>query len=135
MCGSYGYAAPEIMSNKQRYDYSVDLYSLGVMMYMLLSGGDQATNNPKQRLPPMQHPKLKRKLRDAAKRPSGDWAADGVGALKLLETLTSDDPKVRKTAREMKKDSFFVKHLNHTVDYLLEHADHSYLDPPRTGSL
>jgi hypothetical protein len=135
MCGSYGYAAPEIMSNKQRYDYSVDLYSLGVMMYMLLSGGDQATNNPKQRLPPMQHPKLKRKLRDAAKRPNGDWATDGVGALKLLETLTSDDPKVRKTAREMKKDPFFVKHLNHTVDYLLEHADHSYLDPPRTGSL
>jgi serine/threonine protein kinase len=82
MCGSYGYAAPEIMSNTGRYSYSVDLYSFGVMMYMLLSGGDQAPNNPRQRLPPMRHTSLRRKLREAERHPPGDWAKENVGTVK-----------------------------------------------------
>jgi len=128
MCGSYGYAAPEIMSNQVRYSYSVDLYSFGVMMYMLLSGGDQAPNNPQQRLPPMRHSSLKRRIRDIGTNPPGDWANRSTGAVTLLEALTSEDARQRKTASEMKRDPFFPAQLNHTVDYLLEHVDKSYQD-------
>merc|ERR1712087_682323 len=67
MCGSYGYAAPEIMLNTGKYTYAVDLYSFGVMLYMLVSGGDENTKQPKQRLPPMRHSALKRKLKEAEK--------------------------------------------------------------------
>ena len=62
-CGSYGYAAPEIMLNHWqavdvckidlcyswlplRYTYAVDLYSYGVMLYMLVSGGETSQRSP-----------------------------------------------------------------------------------------
>merc|ERR1740121_1083856 len=38
-CGTYGYTAPEIMSKQGGYTFGVDLYALGVMLYMMLSGG------------------------------------------------------------------------------------------------
>merc|ERR1712216_467626 len=64
-CGSFGYVAPEIMLGTGGvYTYAVDLYSYGVLLYMLLSGGESTPKRPKQRLPPMQHAKLRRKLKD-----------------------------------------------------------------------
>mmetsp|Transcript_7903 Transcript_7903/g.7144 ORF Transcript_7903/g.7144 Transcript_7903/m.7144 type:complete len:156 (+) Transcript_7903:726-1193(+) len=36
-CGTAGYVAPEILNN-ENYDYKVDLYSAGVLMYICLSG-------------------------------------------------------------------------------------------------
>jgi hypothetical protein len=126
MCGSYGYAAPEIMLNTGRYSYSVDLYSYGVMLYMLLSGGDQAPNNPKQRLPPMRHNSLRRKLREVEKNPSAEWAKESVGVLELLTQLTSEDPKVRKTCSEVKEHTFFPTQLGVKVDKLLEDLDADY---------
>lgn len=37
-CGTPGYVAPEILHDKC-YDFKVDVYSLGVLFYMMLSGG------------------------------------------------------------------------------------------------
>jgi len=123
MCGSYGYAAPEIMSNTGRYTYAVDLYSFGVMMYMLLSGGDQAQNNPKQRLPPMRHTSLRRKLKaEGDKQPRARWALENVGAHELLMHLTSEDVKLRGSAESVKENRFFTEQLGHTVDDLMKEA-------------
>ncbi|CAD8145341.1 unnamed protein product [Paramecium pentaurelia] len=36
-CGSIGYIAPEILNN-QKYDYKVDIYSLGAVFFLLLTG-------------------------------------------------------------------------------------------------
>lgn len=36
-CGTLGYVAPEIIRG-EHYDTKVDLYSLGVIMFILLSG-------------------------------------------------------------------------------------------------
>ncbi|CAD8074652.1 unnamed protein product [Paramecium sonneborni] len=36
-CGSLGYVAPEILQDKL-YDYKVDIYSLGIVMFLLLTG-------------------------------------------------------------------------------------------------
>merc|ERR550532_3330140 len=60
-CGSYGYAAPEIMLRSGKaYTYAVDLYSYGVMLYMLLSGGERDKPS-KPPMPPMKHSFLKQK--------------------------------------------------------------------------
>lgn len=118
MCGSYGYAAPEIMLNAERYTYAVDLYSFGVMLYLMLSGGEASPNNPKQRLPPMRHSGLRRRLREAEKEPRAEWAMDSAGGLQLVMMLTSEDPKVRKTASEVKTHLFFNV-LGRPVDSLL----------------
>jgi len=123
MCGSYGYAAPEIMLNTGRYTYAVDLYSFGVMLYMLLSGGEQAQNNPKQRLPPMRHSSLRRKLKtEAEKTPRAFWASEGVGAHALLMNLTSEESVKRGTAESVKNNRFFSEQLGGPVDDLMLEA-------------
>ena len=37
ICGTYEYMAPEILFNKV-YDYKIDLWSLGILLYELLHG-------------------------------------------------------------------------------------------------
>lgn len=114
MCGSYGYVAPEIVANKP-YSYAVDLYSYGVTLLMLLSGGDTPRNKPKKRLPPMKHQLLRRRLAEA----TGEWAQPEVCALSLIRDVTADDPKKRTTATLLKQRDFFKKHLGAPVDSLL----------------
>jgi len=122
MCGSYGYAAPEIMMNKGRYTYAVDLYSYGVMLYMLVSGGETSLRNPaqKNRLPPKTHGQLKKKLRDSEKDPTLYWARSEALVMPLLKLLLSEDPLERSSSTELKSDPFFAKHLKEPVDALLE---------------
>jgi len=117
-CGSYGYVAPEIMTSKGGYTYAVDLYSFGVMLYLLVSGGE-ASPKKQQRLPPMRHSELRRKLRAAEREEGKEWAKPSVGALALLNILTSEEPKVRTTATEVKQRDFFVQLLRRPVDALL----------------
>lgn len=126
MCGSYGYAAPEIMLNTGKYGYSVDLYSYGVMFYMLLSGGElsqkRAGNGPPQpamRLPPMKHASLRRKILQCDKDPSLVWARPEVNAIQLLKSLTSEVPAERTTASQVKMQPFFEQHLGFPVEDLL----------------
>jgi len=125
MCGSYGYAAPEIMMNLGKYTYAVDLYSYGVLLYMLASGGDPNPKSPTQRMPPMKHSGLRRKLEELARRtaqgqpPRGWWAVCGTIA-DLLDRLTADEPRKRPSASELKQDPFFAEALGRTVEGLLQ---------------
>jgi len=65
VCGSYGYVAPEILAkSKATYTFAVDLYSFGVMLYVLLSGGERSPGR-QQRLPPAKHADLRKRLRVA----------------------------------------------------------------------
>jgi len=55
-CGSYGYAAPEVNPRRQVHGFAADLYSFGVLILMLLTGGevyhDKREPPFERRLPP-----------------------------------------------------------------------------------
>merc|ERR1712032_873030 len=116
MCGSYGYAAPEVMLNAlevSEYSYAVDLYSYGVMVYMMVSGGDADPKNPRERKPPKQHLALRKKLKDfSANKEQFEWSKDPYGALDLMLQLTSEKTEVRTTASQVKSTTFFEKNLD-----------------------
>lgn len=38
LCGTLSYVAPEILASKRQYDKAVDIWSLGVVMYICLCG-------------------------------------------------------------------------------------------------
>eukprot|EP00931_Biecheleriopsis_adriatica_P117565 TRINITY_DN93064_c0_g1_i1.p1 TRINITY_DN93064_c0_g1~~TRINITY_DN93064_c0_g1_i1.p1 ORF type:complete len:956 (-),score=165.68 TRINITY_DN93064_c0_g1_i1:64-2931(-) len=39
-CGSYGYAAPEVNPRRQVHGFAADLYAYGVLLFMMLTGGE-----------------------------------------------------------------------------------------------
>jgi len=39
-CGSYGYAAPEVNPKRQMHGFAADLYAFGVLLVMMLTGGE-----------------------------------------------------------------------------------------------
>lgn len=119
-CGSFGYVAPEIMLGTGAYTYSVDLYSYGVMLYMLLSGGESTPKRPKQRLPPMKHGLLRRKLKEIKQEPPGEWAKPTIGIIDTLLSLTSDNISDRGTCATLKEHTFFTKQLGGPLDALLD---------------
>ncbi|CAD8145586.1 unnamed protein product [Paramecium octaurelia] len=44
-CGTPGFVAPEVLQDKI-YDYKIDIYSVGVILFMLLSGGKSPFQGP-----------------------------------------------------------------------------------------
>merc|ERR1712048_1222703 len=86
------------------------------------AGANHLQKNPKQRLPPMRHKYLKKKLEEASESNEEaieEWRIPEVGAIALLILLTSEDPSVRTTAREVKQHTFFTQLLDGSVDDLL----------------
>lgn len=55
-CGSYGYAAPEVNPRRQVHGFAADMYSFGVLLLMMLMGGevyhDTSAQPWERRLPP-----------------------------------------------------------------------------------
>eukprot|EP00927_Polykrikos_kofoidii_P006459 TRINITY_DN12612_c0_g2_i1.p1 TRINITY_DN12612_c0_g2~~TRINITY_DN12612_c0_g2_i1.p1 ORF type:complete len:1006 (-),score=121.48 TRINITY_DN12612_c0_g2_i1:27-2975(-) len=123
-CGSHGYVAPELMANTGEYTLAVDLYSFGVLMFMLLSGGDPSQKHPGKRRPPATHPQLRRRLSDIEQHtPRPDWASEALGGLELILILTADDPKKRTTCNEIKAHHFLQAILGKPVDCLILEAE------------
>lgn len=117
-CGTEGYAAPELITRSGKYSFAVDIYSLGVLMYVILSGGHKSTREPQKRLPPQTHASFRSKLHNLSS-PPPSWASQHIGALALLESLTKGQPTARPTASEAKEHNFFTDNLGHAVDELL----------------
>lgn len=125
--GSPGFMAPEIQ-NQPHYTKSVDMYSMGVTLYVMAAGGDkQYYDNPPEehRVPPRNHPLLLEALQKCRESPelhnqngnANRWPEQST--LAFIEVLTSWIPNRRPNPVEAKANSFFSKHLRTAVNELL----------------
>ncbi|KAJ3343751.1 hypothetical protein HDU93_006663 [Gonapodya sp. JEL0774] len=102
-CGTPGYTAPEILKNVP-YGPKVDVYSLGVVTYILLAGynpfGDPA------KLSEM----CERVVRGQYEFHKAHWNYISVEAKDFVAAALRVDPKLRPTAHEMIKHPWLVKY-------------------------
>jgi len=93
-CGTPGYVAPEILKNKGYDSGAVDLWSVGVILYILLCG-----------FPPFYEEELpalfEQILHARYDFPSPWWDNISEDAKKLVQALLTIDPKQRATAEDV----------------------------------
>mmetsp|Transcript_168262 Transcript_168262/g.540577 ORF Transcript_168262/g.540577 Transcript_168262/m.540577 type:complete len:557 (+) Transcript_168262:65-1735(+) len=102
-CGTLHYIAPEVL--KHKYTQKADLWSLGVIVYMLLTGG-----------PPFVGTEKKVLAQIAAGKPqwSASWHKLSEGAQHFVKKLLVLDPEARYSAEEALKDEWITsRETNH----------------------
>jgi len=94
-CGTPGYVAPEVLKNEP-YGKEVDMWSLGVILYILLCG-----------FPPFYHEKTAALYKQIKKGqfsfPDPYWTDISSGAKDLVNGLLTVDPQKRLTAKDLLK--------------------------------
>ena len=98
-CGSPGYVAPEILKNRP-YGFKVDLYSLGILLYILLSG--RSPFNGKQ---PQEILYQNRECRIYFQEKY--WKNTSREGMDLVLRMTDPDPKRRPSAYEALNHKWF----------------------------
>jgi len=92
-CGTPGYVAPEVLKNEP-YDKAVDMWSLGVILYILLCG-----------FPPFYHESTAALYKQIKKGeydfPAPYWTDISEAAKDLVRKLLTVDPKKRFTAKDV----------------------------------
>jgi len=107
-CGTPGYVAPEILNNKGYDSSAVDLWSTGVILYILLCG-----------FPPFYEEELPA-LFDSILHarydfPSPWWDGVSDGAKKLVKDLLELDPQKRLTADQVQVHEWIQTAGDHTL--------------------
>jgi len=118
--GTPSYMAPELWSNEPEYDSSVDMWAIGVVTYMLLSGKR-----------PFHHDNKREKARmirhDPLKFPDAEWGRVSDDAKDFCKQLMQKHPKDRLSATAA-KDHPWIKNastLHKGVDIATEMQHHN----------
>jgi len=98
-CGTPDYAAPEVLTGEQSYEKSVDLWSVGVITYVLLCGYPPfyATTQPAL---------FEKIIKANYSFPEPEWAYVSDTAKDFIRNLLVLDPKKRMTAEECLEHPF-----------------------------
>ena len=98
VCGSSFYAAPEVQ-NRLPYDTQADMWSLGVVLFICLSGSLPFMDNSRQG--------LLRKITNAEYIfDPNDWSTVSEGAKRFIRKLLRANPQKRMTAEQALCDSW-----------------------------
>ncbi|XP_071815757.1 MAP kinase-activated protein kinase 2-like [Apostichopus japonicus] len=124
-CYTPYYVAPEVLG-PEKYDKSCDMWSLGVIMYILLCGFPPFYSNHGLAI----SPGMKKRIRNGQYEfPSPEWNAVSEEAKQLIRQLLRTDPTERLTITEFMNHSW-VKQCNqvpmtplHSVKVLQEEED------------
>ncbi|KAJ3437754.1 ovarian-specific serine/threonine-protein kinase lok-related [Anaeramoeba flamelloides] len=111
-CGTATYMAPEILKQEE-YDTSVDIWSTGVILYLLLSG-----------LPPFfdySIPLLHRKIMNGKLYfPKEQFSTISKRAMKLIKHFLKVNPKERITIDQALKNTWLLKKSNEFIKQKLQ---------------
>jgi len=109
--GTPYYIAPEVLGRK--YDKSCDLWSVGVITYIVLCGHppfNGATND---------------EMHDSVRRgkynfPAEDWSGVSLEAMHFIRRLLQVDPRKRMTAKEALDHPWIRRHVNIDTDEVID---------------
>jgi len=108
-CGTPGYVAPEVLQNKGYSDGAVDMWSAGVILYILLCG-----------FPPFYEEELPALFEQILKArydfPSPWWDPISPEAKTLVRKMLTVDPKKRITASEAKTNTWILNASGTVID-------------------
>ena len=129
-CGTPHYVAPEVLSSNE-YSHEVDLWSLGVILYIMLSGYQPFNSHSI-------HAMYGMIIRGQYKFPSPHWDNISAEAKDLVKKLMCVDFKKRYTVEQIMKHEFITKHvdlkqlqlheeklLKQQRDLIISYQDHS----------
>ena len=116
MCGTPSYVAPEVLLG-EKYTIAVDLWSVGVITYILLSG---------------RMPFFGKRMQDLAERiitgtyafPEERWAGVSVSAKEFVKSLLQVDPAVRATAKQAYMHAFLRGQSASSTQLRLDALEH-----------
>lgn len=101
VCGTPAYLAPEVLLN-QKYDCSCDIWSLGIVLYVMLCG-----------YPPFDSDKNEENIENIKNGKydfaSPDWDEISENAKDLVRKMLNPDPKKRITAEEILRHPWMVE--------------------------
>mmetsp|Transcript_25599 Transcript_25599/g.44700 ORF Transcript_25599/g.44700 Transcript_25599/m.44700 type:complete len:524 (+) Transcript_25599:346-1917(+) len=111
-CGSPGYVAPEVL-DKQPYDFKVDIFSAGVVLYIMLSGRSPFPGETAREV-------LKRNLEGRIDFKTQELDHVSIEFVKFIQNLTQVDPERRPTASQALQSRLFHPSGNFDSDDNLE---------------
>jgi len=100
-CGTPDYAAPEVLTGEQAYDKSVDLWSVGVVTYVLLCGYPPFYANSQTLL-------FEKIIHAEYDFPEPEWTYISDTAKNFIKSLLVLDPKKRLTTEECLEHPFLT---------------------------
>ncbi|XP_051760032.1 MAP kinase-activated protein kinase 2-like [Ctenopharyngodon idella] len=124
-CYTPYYVAPEVLG-PEKYDKSCDMWSLGVIMYILLCGYPPFYSNHGLQL----SPGMRKRIRNGQYEfPNPEWSQVSEEAKQLICQLLKTDPTERMTIAEFMNHSWINKSMTvppthlHTSRVLMEESD------------
>lgn len=105
-CYTPYYVAPEVLG-PEKYDRSCDMWSLGVIMYILLCGYPPFYSNHGAPI----SPGMKKRIRNGQYEfPAQEWSCVSKDAKDLIEGLLKTDPDKRLSIQDVMKNKWIAQH-------------------------
>lgn len=98
--GTPYYIAPEVL--KKNYDQKCDIWSLGVIMYILFCGYPPFNGSTDEKI-------MERILNATVKFPEEEWSTVSQSAKDLILSMLNKNPEQRPSARELLQNEWFKK--------------------------
>jgi len=105
-CGSPGYVAPEVLL-KQGYSYKVDIFSIGIISYTLLTGIIPFAANTFDEV-------IELNKNGYLNFENPEWDLISEDAKSFVKSLTFKDPMQRFSSEEAEKHNWLLKNINPT---------------------